>query len=301
MSAKCVLFSVLILLLVLMCIVQVKNNQDSTSGKSNRWFTKIQVAENVWRIDDHGGDNIYLVLGKNKALLIDTGNGISDLAGFVKTITNLPLLVLNTHGHPDHAGGNFQFPEVYAHPKDSTLTKYFTSTDYHDGAIQQTQKNNPDLESTFIRDISAFNKPTYLPVAEGFVFDLGDRKLEVIETPGHTPGSIVLLDAANKLLFTGDNNNTVVWLFLDGCLPLEAYLQTLQKLQARDEEFEKMLPGHGDALDKFFIDEQIICLKNIISGECKGEKYENFIRPALQCGYKRARVAFNPDNIFIKK
>jgi glyoxylase-like metal-dependent hydrolase (beta-lactamase superfamily II) len=288
------------ILMILIINVQGKNMQDNAT-KEQQWFTKKQVTDNVWRIDDHGGDNIYLVIGKDKALIIDTGNGIADLAGFIKTITDLPLIVVNTHGHPDHAGGNFQFAEIYAHPKDSALTQFFTGIDYHDGAIQQTQKNNPDLESTFIKDISSYNKPTYIPITEGFVFDLGDRKLEVIETPGHTPGSIVLLDAENKLLFSGDNNNTVVWLFLDGCLPLEAYQETLKKLQARNEEFESILPGHGDVLDKYFIDEQIDCLNNIISGECKGEKYENFIRPALQCGYKRARVAFNPDNIFIKK
>ncbi|MFC1570129.1 hypothetical protein ACFL4L_07825, partial [bacterium] len=65
--------------------------------------------------------------------------------------------------------------------------------------------------------------------------------------------------------------------------------------------FDTLLPGHGDPIDKSIIDEQIICLQNIISGECKGENYENFIGPALICTYERASVAFDPDNIFIKQ
>ena len=53
-----------------------------------------------------------------------------------------------------------------------------------------------------------------LPLKDRQVFDLGGRKLEVIATPGHTPGEIVLLDAANRIVFTGDNDNSLVWLFL---------------------------------------------------------------------------------------
>ncbi len=210
-------------------------------------------------------------------------------------------MIANTHGHPDHAGGNFQFSEVYAHPLDFELIKQFSSKNYHENAIQRALKNNPDFESSFIKNIDTFKEPTILPVEAGYVFDLGNRKLEVIETPGHTKGSIVLLDAENKLLFTGDNNNTLVWLFLDGCLPLESYLQTLQKLNQRSKEFNHILPGHGDVIDKSFINEQIICAQNIISGACKGEKYESFAGSALSCSYKRASIAYNPDNIYKKR
>ena len=124
------------------------------------------------------------------------------------------------------------------------------------------------------------------------------RELELIEVPGHTPGSICLLDRNLRTLFTGDNNNSLVWLFLDGCMPLEIYLQSLEHLMSRAEEFDTLMPGHGVPLESDFIGEQIICIKNILDGSCEGETYESFAGPALICYYKRAGVAFNPDNLF---
>jgi len=301
---KPALFLILIILSTVLISFQCKSKQNKNDNEPLQeftgWFEAKVVADRVWRISDHGSDNIYLVEGDEKALLIDTGIGVADLAGNVKTITKLPVIVVNTHGHPDHVGGNFQFSEVYAQPMDFELTNQFSGQTNHEHTIQVTMKNNPGFVSPFIKDTTAYKTPVLLPVKAGYIFDLGNRKLEVIEVPGHTKGSIVLLDAANKLLFTGDNNNTLVWLFLDGCLPLEAYLQTLQKLNERNAEFDHILPGHGDVLDKSFINDQIVCAQKIISGECKGEKYESFAGPALKCTYQSASIAYNPDNIFMK-
>lgn len=235
------------------------------------WFETKQIAAEVWCINDHGQANIYLVEGAEKALLIDTGLGKADLATCVKTITRLPVTVVNTHGHPDHVGGNFQFPKVYAHPLDFELVNHSSS------------------EASSLE-----------PIRAGDEFDLGQRKLEVIEVPGHTKGSIALLDTENKLLFAGDNNNVLVWLFLNECLPLEIYLQTLQKLNEQAGEFNSILPGHGDVLDTSFISEQIVCAQKIISGECQGEAYETIFGSGLLCSYKRSGIAYNPENIHLK-
>ncbi len=242
------------------------------------WFKVRQVADGVWRIDDHGGDNVYLVAGSEKALLIDTGTGTGDLAACVRQITPLSLTVVNTHGHPDHMGGNFQFGTVRAHPADFEMIPRFSNRESRAVALERL-----------------------VPVKAGHVFDLGGRRLEVVETPGHTKGSICLLDAAHKQLFTGDNDNSLVWLFLQDCLPIEAYLATLQSLQKRGTEFETILPGHGEPIDRAFIGEQIACAENILSGACKGEPYQNpFGIAARVCTYKRASIAFDPENLRAK-
>jgi glyoxylase-like metal-dependent hydrolase (beta-lactamase superfamily II) len=264
------------------------------------WFTAKRVADGVWRIDDRGSDNMYLVEGKDRALLIDTGLGIGDLAGFVKSLTALPLTVVNTHGHPDHAGGNRQFTSVFAHPDDFEMTARFSGGEYRAATVRRVLQETPELSALIFKDSSGLADPKLLAATGGMVFDLGGRKLEVIETPGHTKGSICLMDAGNRLLFTGDNDNTLVWLFLRDCLPLETYLKTLKKVQARSAEFDTLLPGHGDPIDKAFIGEQIVCVENILSGACKGEPYKSFAGDALQCSYQRAGVAFNPDNLFVK-
>jgi len=268
--------------------------QDKTQGT---WFKATQVADKVWVIDDHGNDNMYLVEGKSKALLIDTGIGMGDLAKFVHTLTSLPVTVVNTHGHPDHAGGNYQFKTVAAHAADFEMMKFFTSKDYLKSSAQRTLAGTPIPGTVSIADIESSQPAELKAVKQGDVFDLGERKLEVVEVPGHTKGSICLLDAANKLIFTGDNDNSLVWLFLKDCTPLDVYLQTLEKLQARNTEYDKILPGHGVPLEKDFVADQIACVRSILDGSCTAEPYKSFAGNASLCRYKRAAVAFDPKNL----
>ena len=84
-------------------------NAQAQAPKPGSWFTARKVAEGTGCIEDHGSDNMYVVEGKKKALRIDTGLGFAKLSDFVKTLTRLPVVVVNTHGHGDHAGGNYQF------------------------------------------------------------------------------------------------------------------------------------------------------------------------------------------------
>jgi len=265
------------------------------------WFKATQVAEKVWVIDDHGNDNMYLVEGKTKALLIDTGIGMGDLAKFVRSLTSLPVTVVNTHGHPDHAGGNYQFKTVAAHPADFELIKLFSSKEFLKNSAQR-YLNGPAVPGTVtVAEIEASSPPELHAIKQGYVFDLGDRKLEVVEVPGHTKGSICLLDTAHKLLFTGDNDNQLVWLFLKDCTPLDVYLATLEQLQARNEEYDRILPGHGAPLDKGFIADQIACVRTILDGSCKGEPYQSFAGNGRLCRYGRASVAFDPENLHSRK
>ena len=92
---------------------------DDPDPELSGWFTTREVAQNVWCIDDHGAANIYLVAGEDSALIIDKGIGTANLRDYIKSQTNLPLIIVNTHGHPDHAGANYQFTEpIYAHSLD---------------------------------------------------------------------------------------------------------------------------------------------------------------------------------------
>ena len=270
---------------------------DSIAAKPAAWFSITQIADGVWRIDDHGNDNMYLVAGKEKALLVDAGTGMGDLLACVNRLTSLPVIAMNTHGHTDHAGGDYQFSPIYAHLADSGMIRQSSSVVSHIQMAEAVPLRYPELDPLINKDFTNARAPQILPIQEGFVFDLGDRKLEVIETPGHTRGSVCLLDAKNKLLFTGDNDNSLVWLFLKESLPLELYVKSLQHLQKRSAEFTTILPGHGDPLNGDFIGDQIACGQQILSGECKGEPYKSFAGDAKVCQYNRASIAFNPENL----
>jgi glyoxylase-like metal-dependent hydrolase (beta-lactamase superfamily II) len=90
-------------------------------ARTTDWFTTRRLGGETWAIDDRGQDIIYLVSGDERALLIDTGWGVGDLPGLVASLTSRPLLVVNTHGHPDHTFGNGQFERVYIHPADARM------------------------------------------------------------------------------------------------------------------------------------------------------------------------------------
>jgi glyoxylase-like metal-dependent hydrolase (beta-lactamase superfamily II) len=259
------------------------------------WFTVNEVSEKVWVISDHNIDNIYLVEGSDSAMLIDNGTGVANLVSVVRKLTDKPLMVVITHGHPDHCGSDYQFEKVYIHPADTAAARALS--------LPETRKNMAAgmMGDATLPPDEAYTGPEYntkfLPVVEGQIFNLGGRFIKVWEAPGHTPGEICLLDIGNKFLFTGDNNNSLVWLFLQGCLPLSKYLLTLEKQKERLAEFDIIFPGHGPQMQSDFILDQISCVKAILDGTCEAKDYKSFAGNAKVCTYGRASVAFNPENL----
>jgi hydroxyacylglutathione hydrolase len=240
---------------------------------------------------------MYLVLGKSKALLVDTGLGVGRLAAFVKTLTALPVVVVNTHGHPDHAGGNNEFRTVHAHPAEFDAIRMFGTKEARQNTIASMTQGAAAADTMSVDEAVRLPAAELVPVKGGHVFDLGGRTLEVIEQPGHTPGEIVVLDAAHRIVFTGDNDNSLVWLFLPNCLPLEVYGDSLKKLQSRIGEFDTLLPGHGEPLPKTFVADQIACVGTILDGTCKDEPYQSFAGNGRVCKCANAAIAFNPANL----
>ena len=283
--------------------VQAQSSQPTNANQPApaSWFSATKAGEGLWIISDHGSDNIYLVEGKDKALLIDTGLGLARLKAFVRTLTTKPLIVVNTHGHPDHAGGDFEFKQVYAHPADFSSIQSFSTKESRERSAQFMGQGPQTPDRVSVDEAASAPQPEMLPVKDAQIFDLGGRKLEVIEAPGHTPGEIVLLDAAHKMLFTGDNSNLLVWLFLPNSMPLEVYLQTLKKLDGRAGEFTTIYPGHGKPMPSAFIAEQIACVQGILDGTIKGEPQHFFTGDAMVAKYKTSAVAYNPENLRVKK
>jgi hydroxyacylglutathione hydrolase len=263
------------------------------------WFTTKKLNDRVWRIMDGDIDNVYLIVGRDSAMLIDTGLGFADLKRFVRTITPLPLIVVNTHSHPDHTGSSFQFEKVYCHADDAQMIRFFSSKDFRKTSFKNMGGMRvPDSLRISVKD--SLYSVNLVAVKDKQIFNLGDRQIEVIYVPGHTPGSICLLDRKDKYLYTGDNNNILVWLHPQDALPLDIYLKSLEKLQGRATEYTTLLPGHGDPVDNKFISEQIECVKSIIGGKCKGDPYDSFVGKGLVCSFKRAKVVYDPDKISSK-
>jgi len=195
-------------------------------------FQRIKISkinDHIWLLNDNDEATGYLVVGTEKALVIDTMNGYENVKEVAKTFTELPIMVVNTHGHPDHVYGNIYFDKAYIHPKDMEIAEnYFADPQFLEGLP------NPGL------------KPArFAAIQEGDVIDLGGITLEVFEIPGHTPGGIVLLDRKDRILFTGDSIIEQTWMQLEESLPMQVFLKSLDKIQELRKEFDSILTGHS--------------------------------------------------------
>lgn len=245
-----------------------------------------KLKENVFRITSAEGVFCDLFVGNERALLWDTGYGFGDLKGTVRQITDLPLVIVNSHGHLDHACGNGRFEEaVYIHEKDMALCREHTNEDMRRHAVENARQSL-DMLTGQIHDLlpEDFDEAAYMAlgsghlnaVKDGDVFDLGGLTLKVVETPGHTAGSISLIYEEEQWLYAGDAMNGFLWLFADEAQPLSVYIQTLEKAQALG--MKKLIIAHyPDVLDIDVLDAYMDCARHVDFE--KGIPFDNPILP----------------------
>ena len=258
----------------------------------NNSFNAKLVGKKIWAIGGPANDLMYLVEGTKKALLIDTGVGVGNLCEFLRTLTCLPVTVVNTHGHPDHGGGNSNFSEVFINFKDYDILKMYTT----EVRKEELPKLYKDLSMDEFVSTKAYK--VYM-TRQGKKFDLGERQLEVIETPGHTCGSICLLDREAKLLFSGDTILGTPWIHLEHSTSLNEYLDSLYRIRMFENEFEQILPGHFPTpIDKEYLYELIDCAKKILSGKCSGDPISTHGCQGLLYKGSRVSIIYNKDKLF---
>lgn len=232
----------------------------------------------IYKIYERFEAAMYLVCGKEKACLIDTAYGLNDLAEIAASLTDLPVTVVNTHGHIDHVLGNHYFERVYMHPADKYLYKEIT-----DGFAEMiTEQWVKETYGEFIKNVDPDN--IYFPDAEdindGEVIDLGDKVLKIVAIPGHTPGSIMLIDPDEKICFSGDSILERPWLFLEESLPVSTYLQNLKRAVdiLRADGIERIYSGHY-AYKPITLDGTDVLIsgvEKVCSGEAEGKPFTNF-------------------------
>ena len=215
---------------------------------SDSWFEVYKPAPGVFAIyEPHQWEETigYLIVGEKRALEFDTGMGIGDIKKVISQLTPLPVIVLNSHSHQDHVGGNWEFDAVYGMDTEYTRTHAKGSRDAAQFEIAPEhicgslpKGFDPKTYETRPWKISAYTH-------DGDRFDLGGRAVEVISTPGHTPDSISLLDRGNGLLFTGDMYYLgPIYLFAPGT-DLEAYASSIRRMAALAPQLKLVLGAHN--------------------------------------------------------
>ena len=189
-----------------------------------------EIRPGVWLMDEAHEATGYLVAGKEKACVIDTMNAYTDLYAAVRKLTDKPLVVVNTHGHPDHIFGNVYFEEAYLNPADTEMARQFTESEEY---LELSREKG-------------WTMPPFRDIFPGDVIDLGGRRLEVIHLPGHTPGSIALLDAAGRVLISGDPIQDGRIYMFGPFRSMRDYAASLERLRSRAGQFDEIWPSHAD-------------------------------------------------------
>ena len=196
-------------------------------------------------IDGMGDVWSYLIVGPEKAMLIDTGFGLGDLKGLVDTLTGgRELIVAVTHAHPDHASGNFQFGRVYALEEDIPMLKANMERPLLNDKIIGADGRCLMVEFD-VNDMIAQTPYEVVPMADGHVFDLGGGyEVEVIQLGGHTKGQAAFLDRTGRTLFPGDDIIGMRVSVGGGPGTLRDFRERMERLSKRIGEFDGIFPGH---------------------------------------------------------
>ena len=251
------------------------------------WHTINPITENVYQISEPIGIieprfgvstvNMYLIVGRERAALIDSGMGIGDVTAEIARITSLPYMVLNTHYHWDHIGANASFKERAIHESEIDLVAQKQNV----ASIRKAMKSpaaRAVLPPGF--DPSAYRilpKPATRILHDNDRIDLGGHVLQVLHTPGHSPGHVAFWHEANNMLFTGDTASMgPVYACFEGGDP-EALAESVKRL-ATLPNVQTICPGHDEIITKEgWLRELAECVEAAVTGKVPGQPHKGFI------------------------
>ena len=222
----------------------------------------IQIDGNTWRIED-GFVRFFLLVGEEKAALIDSGVNCPDASDIAKKLTGKPLILLNTHGDGDHTSGTNGFANIYIHP-----------LDYVGCEVKNRYPNT-----------------SMIPLNDGDIIDLGNRALKIIHIPGHTKGSVAFLDITNRVLYAGDSvQKGHIYMFGMKRCP-ELFEKSLDKLIAIKSEYDCIYASHDSfMLSSDYVEKVKVAWEHVRSGEISyemidlyGNMVKSFTTPV--CGF----------------
>jgi glyoxylase-like metal-dependent hydrolase (beta-lactamase superfamily II) len=266
------------------------------------WYLAQRVADGIWRISDHGQDNIYLVLGEQAALLIDTGWGVGNLPAFVTRLTPLPLIVANTHGHVDHALGNDLFDRLWIAERDGRELD-------PRGVTEKRAWIRDNLLLVQVQEPPRFNlwgtgpRAQTLELRNGMRIELGGRTVTALLTPGHTGGSACFLDPACRVLFAGDSFVPLaawgpMWFHLQESQPLSVYYEAMSKVLTAGG-FDHLLSGHGerDLIPAGDLASLLRGIRDVIDGKSSGVPEHTFAGDGLRIDFQDAGIVYDPGKL----
>ena len=273
-------------------------------------FITERISNHIIRIHGLMDEQMYLVEGKQRAALIDTGSGAGSLKECVRRFTDKPIIVLLTHGHLDHAMGAGEFDEIYMNHRDQEIYEEHRSLPLRKLFLSDAPAFADIKESDYAKTLPA---TAFHDLQEGDVFDLGGISIETFACPGHTAGSMVFLFREDRMLLTGDACNKFTFLYAAYSTTLSEYERNLRKLIKKvDGKYDRVLLSHGDSnAHKEILQEVLDVCKDIRDGKAADIPFSyrtdldgshGFIAKAIgedmmRIDGKEGNIVYNPERI----
>lgn len=229
---------------------------------TNKFYIK-KYSDKLYALDEDHKATAFLVIGEEKACLIDTMFGKEYSLEDIRKLTDKELIVVNTHGHADHTLGNIHFEKAYIHKADIDIAK----NGFKMGKLM------------FPSRIFKSKYATFEYIKEGDEINLGGLDLKVYELPGHTPGGIVLLCPQLRVIFSGDGINHHLFMWLKESTSMEDMVKNLKRLLPLMDEADTILHGHSmDENDISLIPSLIAGAEDLIAGNTSDDDQIKFGR-----------------------
>ena len=283
----------------------------------SKFFEAKKINEYITQIIGLAGEQCYLIEGSEGALLFDGLCGEGSLKSFVREITDLPVQIALSHAHPDHCGAVFEYGECYMHPDDIALlySDFVSGSEERWNFVTDVPEWAPPVRTkTRLEDITDRCAVKTYPVYDGDIFDLGGVQMEVIGVPGHTRGTIVLLDRAARLVLSGDAINPNTLMALPGSATIEEYKESVLHLKTFQAAFDFLYGGHGpEPVPARIVDDALMLIDKILNRTDEAiEEYDNLghrkVWRAASVGSDFnplyggfSNIVYHPDNIYGKK
>ncbi len=241
------------------------NLEKTSKPVADLWFSIANYANDILliresHIDPYAVGDIWVVRGRDRDLVIDTGSGMVAPAALIEAIAGKPVTAVALNDSYDHAGGWHSFSERACHPLDAPALATFDAerervSDYlNDSTLWSLPSEGYRISDYSLKPA----KPTRL-VNDGDVFELGDRSLQVMHVPGRSPGGLAIWEETTGGLFTSDmlydGDHGLAWPPAEP----EAYCASIRRF--RQLPVNCVYTGHYGTMDRKrmleVIDEQI--------------------------------------------
>ncbi|MEZ4524169.1 MAG: MBL fold metallo-hydrolase [Thermomicrobiales bacterium] len=219
-----------------------------SGGKPAGWFEVTTIAAGIASIAEPGhAEHVhsYLIEGEKDVAVLDTGMGVGDFYGLVRSLSDRSPIVLQSHAHWDHVGATAQFERVLVHPAEAKdLERSYSDEDLASWFTADKLRGIPYPEGF---DPSLLRIPGATATGmlnHGDRIDLGGRELEIYHTPGHSPGGITIFDPSSGLLFPGDALNLGPLYLFGPQADLAAFKSSLEILVELAGRASAIYPSH---------------------------------------------------------